>query len=107
MQGQQQKLIERMWQMEGPISEAKNQHCLSRAKCRGLMKNTDSSLYGSKRLDKIISNDIHAFIKHENHLPTNSFKFRNRLSAVTALSAEQRIHGVVAATLGNHRQGVA
>ena len=27
-----------MWKMEGLISEAKNQHCLSRAKYRGLMK---------------------------------------------------------------------
>ena len=33
-----EKLIERMWKMEGLISEAKNQHCLSRAKYRGIMK---------------------------------------------------------------------
>lgn len=33
-----EKLTERMWKMEGLISEAKNQHCLSRAKYKGLMK---------------------------------------------------------------------
>jgi hypothetical protein len=33
-----EKLIERMWKIEGLISEEKNQHCLSRAKYRGLMK---------------------------------------------------------------------
>lgn len=34
----QQKLTERMWKMEGIISEAKQRHCLSKAKYRGLMK---------------------------------------------------------------------
>jgi IS5 family transposase len=34
----QSNLVERMWKMEGLISEAKNLHCLSRAKYRGLKK---------------------------------------------------------------------
>ena len=68
---------------------------------------TATPLRNYPSLDKIIGNHIQAFVKHENHLPTNSFKYRNGLSAVTALSAEQRMHGVVAATLGNHGQGVA
>lgn len=34
----QENLTERMWKMEELISEAKNQHCLNRAKYRGLMK---------------------------------------------------------------------
>jgi hypothetical protein len=34
----QQNLIERMWKMEGIISEAKNLNGLSRAKYRGLKK---------------------------------------------------------------------
>lgn len=33
-----QKMTERFWKMEGTISEAKNRHCLSRAKYRGLKK---------------------------------------------------------------------
>ncbi len=68
---------------------------------------TPTPLRNYPSLDKIIGNNIHAYIKHENHLPTNSFKYRNGISAVTALSPEERIKGVVAATLGNHGQGVA
>lgn len=58
-------------------------------------------------LDKAVGNHICAYIKHENHLPTNSFKYRNGLAALTALSADERKRGVVAVTLGNHGQGVA
>jgi threonine dehydratase len=46
-------------------------------------------------------------VKHENHLPTNAFKARNTLSFMTALPAEQRARGVVAATRGNHGAGLA
>ncbi|HEU0033998.1 MAG TPA: threonine/serine dehydratase [Kofleriaceae bacterium] len=46
-------------------------------------------------------------VKHENHLPTNAFKARNALSFMTALPAEQRARGVVAATRGNHGAGIA
>jgi threonine dehydratase len=47
------------------------------------------------------------FVKHENHQPTNSFKIRNGLSFMTALSARERLRGVVAASTGNHGQGIA
>lgn len=50
---------------------------------------------------------IRVHVKHENHLPTNSFKYLNGLSALTALSAGDRAKGVIATTLGNHGQGVA
>jgi threonine dehydratase len=50
---------------------------------------------------------MRVFVKHENHQPTNSFKIRNGLSFMTALDAEQRRRGVVAASTGNHGQGVA
>jgi len=46
-------------------------------------------------------------VKHDNHLPTNAFKARNTLSFMTALPAEQRANGVVAATRGNHGAGLA
>lgn len=46
-------------------------------------------------------------VKHENHLPTNAFKARNTLSFMTALPADQRARGVVAATRGNHGAGLA
>jgi threonine dehydratase len=50
---------------------------------------------------------IRVFVKHENHQPTNSFKIRNGLSFMTALTDEQRRRGVVAASTGNHGQGIA
>ncbi len=46
-------------------------------------------------------------VKHENHLPTNAFKARNAISFMTALPAEQRARGVIAATRGNHGAGLA
>lgn len=49
----------------------------------------------------------HVLVKHENHLPTNAFKARNALSFMTALPADQRARGVIAATRGNHGAGLA
>ena len=45
--------------------------------------------------------------KHENHQPTGSFKIRNGLSFMTGLTADERRRGVVAASTGNHGQGIA
>src|SRR4051812_38319907 len=50
---------------------------------------------------------MRVLVKHENHQPTNSFKVRNGLAALTVLTAEERNHGVIAATRGNHGLGVA
>ncbi len=50
---------------------------------------------------------MRVLVKHENHQPTNTFKVRNGLSAVTALSADERRRGVIAATRGNHGLGIA
>lgn len=58
-------------------------------------------------LDAAIGHGIRVLVKHENHLPTNSFKVRNGLSAVTALTADARSRGVVCGSRGNHGQGVA
>jgi threonine dehydratase len=46
-------------------------------------------------------------VKHENHQPTGSFKIRNGLSFMTALSPNERSRGVVAASTGNHGQAIA
>jgi threonine dehydratase len=46
-------------------------------------------------------------VKHENHLPTNSFKARNGLAFMTALTPAERARGVIAATRGNHGAGLA
>jgi threonine dehydratase len=58
-------------------------------------------------LDEAVGSGITVFVKHENHNPTNSFKVRNTLSAMSALSAEARSRGVVGATRGNHGLGMA
>lgn len=46
-------------------------------------------------------------VKLENRQPTKSFKVRNALSVLTALAPEERRRGVVAASRGNHGQGLA
>lgn len=58
-------------------------------------------------LDTVVGHDIRVLVKHENHQPTNAFKIRNALSAMTALPVEARQRGVIAATRGNHGLGVA
>ena len=46
-------------------------------------------------------------VKHENVQPTGSFKVRNGLATITALSEAERARGVVGASTGNHGQGLA
>ena len=58
-------------------------------------------------LDAELGAGIRVLVKHENHLPTNAFKARNAMSLMTALSADQRARGVIAATRGNHGAGLA
>jgi len=59
------------------------------------------------QLGELIGADIQVFVKHENHQPTNSFKIRNGLSFMTTLTEDERRRGVVAASTGNHGQGIA
>jgi threonine dehydratase len=59
------------------------------------------------RLAAHVGGGMRVFVKHENHQPTNSFKIRNGLSFMTALDTDQRRRGVVAASTGNHGQGLA
>ena len=58
-------------------------------------------------LDQLIGGGTSLLVKHENHQPTGSFKVRNGLSFITGLSDDDRHAGVVAASTGNHGQGVA
>jgi threonine dehydratase len=60
-----------------------------------------------RELDDAVGNGIRILVKHENHQPVNSFKIRNALSAMSALSVEERARGVVGATRGNHGLGLA
>ena len=47
------------------------------------------------------------YVKFENHQFTASFKERGALNKLLSLSPEQRARGVIAASAGNHAQGVA
>jgi len=58
-------------------------------------------------LDAAVGAGIRVLVKHENHNPTNAFKARNGLAVVSALGEEERRRGIVAATKGNHGQGLA
>ncbi len=61
-------------------------------------------------LDALVGHGVTVWVKHENHLPINSFKVRNATSALTALLARDpaaAARGVIAASTGNHGQGLA
>jgi len=58
-------------------------------------------------LDAHIGGDTALFVKHEHHQPTGAFKVRNGLSFLTAMTDEERRHGVVTASTGNHGQAIA
>jgi len=59
----------------------------------------------STEFSRLFGNRI--FHKLENLQVTGSFKVRGALNAILALSDEERAAGVVAASAGNHAQGVA
>jgi threonine dehydratase len=77
----------------------------ARARISGYLPPTPLRAY--PQLSEIVGHGIEVVVKHENHQPTNSFKIRNGLSFMTALSLAERRRGVVAASTGNHGQGVA
>ena len=59
----------------------------------------------SRTLSQITGAQI--YLKFENHQFTASFKERGALVKLLSLSADQRARGVIAASAGNHAQGVA
>jgi threonine dehydratase len=77
----------------------------ARARISGYLPPTP--LRGYPQLSEIVGHGIEVVVKHENHQPTNSFKIRNGLSFMTALTSAERKRGVVAASTGNHGQGIA
>ncbi|HSW10891.1 MAG TPA: threonine/serine dehydratase [Bacillota bacterium] len=70
---------------------------------RGLVRET--SLEPAPALDAIAGGN--AFLKLENLQYTGSFKLRGALNCVLSLSAAERARGLLAASSGNHAQGVA
>src|SRR5206468_1308839 len=59
----------------------------------------------SPSLSKIAGCEL--FLKAENLQRTGSFKVRGAVNKLSSLTSEQRRKGVVAASAGNHAQGVA
>jgi threonine dehydratase len=51
--------------------------------------------------------DAKIFIKHENYLPTGAFKVRGGINLISHLNREEKEHGVVTASTGNHAQSIA
>jgi threonine dehydratase len=60
---------------------------------------------GSRALSELCGGPV--WLKCENLQRTGSFKIRGAYTRLRRLDAEQRAHGVVAASAGNHAQGVA
>jgi threonine dehydratase len=58
-------------------------------------------------LEEELGYGLRVFVKHDNHLPTQAFKARNGMSAMSALDPAQRKLGVVGATRGNHGAALA
>lgn len=59
----------------------------------------------SRWLSGLVGGPVH--LKCENLQRTGSFKIRGAYTRIARLSEEERSHGVVAASAGNHAQGVA
>jgi threonine dehydratase len=59
------------------------------------------------QLNDLVGHGMRVWVKHENHQPTQSFKIRNGLAAVTALTPAERDRGAIGASTGNHGLGIA
>lgn len=64
-----------------------------------------TNLYYADKLSKLNGNNI--YLKLENLQKTGSFKVRGALNKILNLSHEEKKNGIVAASAGNHAQGVA
>ncbi|HOC74900.1 MAG TPA: threonine/serine dehydratase [Deltaproteobacteria bacterium] len=64
-----------------------------------------TNLIYSSELSRIIG--CEAFVKHENHLPTGSFKIRGALNFFQTIPKEDVANGVLVSTRGNHGLAMA
>ncbi|MEU8519564.1 threonine ammonia-lyase [Streptomyces sp. NBC_01216] len=64
-----------------------------------------TAMEGSRHLSSLVGSPVH--LKCENLQRTGSFKLRGAYVRISGLRPEQRAAGVVAASAGNHAQGVA
>ena len=66
---------------------------------------SETALEDAKRLSRKLRN--HVKLKRENSLPVHSFKLRGAYNCIAHLDETSRRGGVIAASAGNHAQGVA
>jgi threonine dehydratase len=62
-------------------------------------------LYSYPPLNDLLGTKV--YVKHENHLPTVSFKVRGGINLIHHLGTQQRKRGVVTASTGNHALSIA
>lgn len=62
-------------------------------------------LHSYPAINTLIGTEV--FIKHENYQPVGAFKVRGGINLISQLSKEEREHGVISASTGNHGQSVA
>ena len=77
-------------------------------KARDLLRNETvrkTPLHRSDTFSKFTGNNV--FLKIESLQRTGSFKVRGAFVKLSMLSDEQRKYGVIAASAGNHAQGLA
>ena len=70
---------------------------------QGIIKKTP--IFYSHIFSEESGNDV--YIKPENLQTTGSFKIRGAYNMISKLSEEERQRGIIAASAGNHAQGVA
>ncbi|ASS74852.1 threonine ammonia-lyase [Tumebacillus algifaecis] len=81
----------------------KNDFLTARANLKGVIHNTP--LDYSKTFSDLSHNEI--YMKLENLQKTGSFKIRGAFHKIATLTTAERERGVIAASAGNHAQGVA
>jgi threonine dehydratase len=64
-------------------------------------------LFEAHLTDRLSSASGRLFLKLENLQPIGAFKLRGAYNKIAALSPDERQHGVIAYSSGNHAQGVA
>jgi threonine dehydratase len=65
----------------------------------------ESDLTPLTKLSSRLNNSI--YLKREDQQPVHSFKLRGAYNKLSNLPEDQKIHGVIAASAGNHAQGLA
>src|ERR1700735_2509954 len=96
--------------IKGPVSPSISRSCISLADVVAARERVSGAIYyspcpHSQMLSALTGQQV--YLKLENLQMTGSFKERGALNRIATLTPEQGARGVVAASAGNHAQGVA